>query len=689
VTPLNSSIIANTRGRRGASSEKPAKNRLGETEAATPTPRKQALLPAIQRNKTGTVGSVAAGRGVPSGVAAASECPVEKVGSPAAGPVPGLTPGVVTPRRPMPQQFSVWAPVPERVELVLEGRRLPMERGQRGWWSTSVENAGQGTRYGFSLDRGPTRPDPRSASQPDGIDGLSAVVDHDSFDWHDASWRGVDLAGSVLYELHVGTFSDEGTFAAAAEHLGHLVELGVGAVEVMPVAEFSGDRGWGYDGVDLFAPHHAYGGPDGLKGFVDACHGAGLGVVIDVVYNHLGPAGNYLAEFGPYFSERHRTNWGAAVNFDGPGSDEVRRFVLDNATMWLRDYHADGLRLDAVHAIVDDSALHILEQLADDVDALAAHVGRPLFLIAESDRNDPRVVRGRETGGLGMDAAWADEWHHALHAALSGERSGYYEDFGSLAMLAKALRQAWVYDGQWSPHRGRTHGRPPTGLSGRQFVVSVQNHDQIGNRAAGDRLGALVSPGRLRIAAALLLTGPFTPMLFEGEEWGASTPFLYFTDHRDPQLAAAVSEGRRHEFVSFGWDPGEVPDPQSCATFEASKLRWAETSAPRHAGLLSWYRELVALRRRLPQLSDPRLAHVEASADEECSTLRMRRRGGGGESWGACDLEVLVNLAAEPRTFPVDEPFSLVAASEEAFVSAGSIRLAPDAVAIVTVGPAR
>ena len=363
-------------------------------------------------------------------------------------------------------EFRVWAPGRQRVEVVLPGGpRVPMQPsdsggGYGGWWACSVEQAGPGSDYAFSLDEGPPRPDPRSAFQPQGIHGPSRVVDHAAFAWGDAGWRGVPLAGSVLYECHVGTFSAEGTFDGAIKHLGHLADLGIDAIELMPVAEFSGDRGWGYDGVDLFAPHHAYGGPEALKRLIDAAHASGLGVVMDVVYNHLGPAGNYLPEFGPYFSARHRTNWGEAVNFDGPGSDEVRRFVIDNALMWLRDYHCDGLRLDAVHAIVDHSATHILEELAVEVAALAAHAGRPLFLVAESDLNDPRFVRSRDAGGYGLAAAWADEWHHALHATLTGDTSGYYADFGPLPLLAKALRQAWVYDGTYSRYRQRVFGRP-------------------------------------------------------------------------------------------------------------------------------------------------------------------------------------------------------------------------------------
>jgi maltooligosyltrehalose trehalohydrolase len=576
-------------------------------------------------------------------------------------------------------EFRVWAPLPRAVELVLGGRQVPMTPAGGGWWQASDEQAGPGTDYAFSLDGGPPRPDPRSAWQPQGIDGPSRVVDHASDawqhgGWRDAGWRGVALLGAVLYELHVGTFSAEGTFDGAIGHLDHLADLGVDAIELLPVAEFSGDRGWGYDGVDLFAPHHAYGGPDGLKRLVDAAHARGLGVVMDVVYNHLGPAGNYLPGFGPYFSQQHQTNWGSAVNFDGPGSDEVRRFVVDNALSWLRDYHCDGLRLDAVHAFADSSAVNICEQIAAEVGALAAHLRRPLFVIAESDLNDPRFVRPAAAGGYGLDAAWADEWHHALHATLTGETSGYYEDFGPLSLLAKAQRQAWVYDGGYSPHRQRVHGRPPAGLAAGQFVVFTQNHDQVGNRAAGERSSALMSQGRLRIAAALLLTAPFTPMLFQGEEWGAATPFLYFTGHPDAALGRAVSEGRRREFAVFGWDPASVPDPQDPATFQRSKLDWAEPSGEPHAGLLAWYRELIALRRRLPAVTDPRLDRVCTSYDQEAGWLVIRH--------GA--VVVAGNLGAGTWTCPVDPAAELLAASDPRVGrTASGVSLPPDTVAIV------
>lgn len=577
-------------------------------------------------------------------------------------------------------EFRVWAPGRQRVEVVLPGGpRVPMQPsdsggGYGGWWACSVEQAGPGSDYAFSLDEGPPRPDPRSAFQPQGIHGPSRVVDHAAFAWGDAGWRGVPLAGSVLYECHVGTFSAEGTFDGAIKHLGHLADLGIDAIELMPVAEFSGDRGWGYDGVDLFAPHHAYGGPEALKRLIDAAHASGLGVVMDVVYNHLGPAGNYLPEFGPYFSAQHRTNWGEAVNFDGPGSDEVRRFVIDNALMWLRDYHCDGLRLDAVHAIVDHSATHILEELAVEVAALAAHAGRPLFLVAESDLNDPRFVRSRDAGGYGLRAAWADEWHHALHATLTGDTSGYYADFGPLPLLAKALRQAWVYDGTYSRYRQRVFGRPPAGLDGSQFVVASQNHDQVGNRAAGDRSSALMSDGRLRVAAALLLTSPFVPLLFQGEEWGAATPFQYFTGHEDPGLGAAVSQGRRSEFSAFGWDPADVPDPQDPATFERSRLDWAEIHSERHASLLAWYRRLIALRREIPALTDSRPGRTETDCDSDTGWLVVRRG----------PVTVAANVGAGAWTFPAGPAERLLAASDPRVELAGQgLVLPPDTVAIL------
>jgi maltooligosyltrehalose trehalohydrolase len=573
---------------------------------------------------------------------------------------------------------SVWAPRAERsVEVVLAGgTRVPLVPGERGRWSVEVDGLGPGCDYAFSIDGGPARPDPRSAFQPHGVDGPSRVVDHAAFAWTDGDWAGFDLPAAVLYELHVGTFSPEGTFDGAIARLDHLVALGVDAVELLPVVEFPGRRGWGYDGVDLWAPHHAAGGPDGLKRLVDACHARGVGVVVDVVYNHLGPAGNHLGEFGPYFADRHPTNWGPGLNVDGPGSDEVRAFVVDNARMWLRDFHVDGLRLDAVHAIADESATHVLELLAASVGALACELGRSLWLLPESDLNAPRFVLPPDRGGYGLDASWADEWHHALHAVLTGETDGYYRDFGSLASLAKALRQAWVYDGVYSPHRDRVHGRPPTGLHGRQFVVSAQNHDQVGNRARGDRLSHLVSPGRVRAAAALLLTAPFVPMLFQGEEWAASTPFLYFTDHEDADLGRAVSEGRRREFWTFGWAPEDVPDPQEPATHAASVLRWDEVDEGDHGSVLAWYRALIALRRSSPSLATGPLDDVAVTFDEHERWLVARRTAAG--------IEVAVNLGDHPGAVPVSGSDVVLSWPGGVGVEAGAIRLPPDGVAVVS-----
>jgi maltooligosyltrehalose trehalohydrolase len=572
------------------------------------------------------------------------------------------------------QRVAVWAPGRRSVEVVLaDGSRQPMRpTDPDGWWETSLP-ADHGARYRFTLDGGPERPDPRSAWQPEGVDGPSALVDHNRFAWGDGAWRGAVLAGSVIYECHIGTFTPEGTFDAAIHRLDHLVELGVGALELMPVAEFPGRRGWGYDGVALWAPHHAYGGPDGLKRLVDAAHARGLAVVLDVVYNHLGPAGNHLGEFGPYFTDRYTTPWGAALNVDGPGSDEVRRFVVDNACMWLEDYHLDGLRLDAVHAIVDQSAYHLLEELADAVAALAARTGRARWLIAESDRNDPRLVRPVAAGGYGLDAVWSDEFHHALHAVLTGERDGYYADFGSLAHLAAAIDGAWVYGRHYSPFRGRHHGRPAGDLDGRHVVVCLQNHDQIGNRARGERIGTLVGPGRLAIGAAVLLSSRYVPMLFQGEEWGASTPWQYFTDHHDPELAAAVRDGRRREFAAFGWDPAQIPDPQDPATSAASTLDWAEAERPGHRELLAWYRRLLALRRELPELADGRRSSTSVRYSDADGWLIVER--------GA--VTVAANLGPAAAELDVRPGGALLAAWGEVRSEDGRVRLPPDTVALL------
>jgi maltooligosyltrehalose trehalohydrolase len=571
--------------------------------------------------------------------------------------------------------FDVWAPIPKKVAVQIGEKKYEMEQGEhRGWWSVSVADAGPGTDYFFVLDDGKPVPDPRSAFQPQGVNGPSRVVDQSAFSWTDENWQAKPLASALIYELHIGTFTPQGTFLSAIEKLDYLVELGITHLEIMPVNEFSGPWGWGYDGVDLYAPHHAYGTPDDLKRLVDACHARGLAVLLDVVYNHFGPVGNYLSNFGPYFTDAYKTPWGPAVNLDDKGSDEVRKFFYNNALMWLRDYHFDGLRLDAIHAFVDSSAFHFLENLSSEVEALSAQIGRHLVLIAESDLNDPRVVASREARGYGIDAQWCDDVHHAIHTVLTGERRGYYEDFGSLEQLAKALKNAYIYDGVYSEYRGRYIGRPPIGLSGHHFVVCTQNHDQIGNRAQGERLSQLVGLGKQKIAAALLLTSPFVPMLFMGEEYGACTPFQYFSQHEDKELGRLVSEGRRNEFQSFGWKPEDVPDPQDGKTFQNSKLNWDEVNKGEHAELLRWYKDLITLRKSSSDLTDGRRDRVHVSFDPEALWITVRR--------GA--IEVACNLANYTQAVPISsQGQNVFSSSDDWDLRPGTIELAGESVAII------
>ncbi|MBV8818777.1 MAG: malto-oligosyltrehalose trehalohydrolase [Acidobacteriaceae bacterium] len=569
--------------------------------------------------------------------------------------------------------FRVWAPLASEVSVRIEAETYPMSQAGEGWWETRVGNAHPGMTYAFSVDGSDPVPDPASRWQPHGVHGPSRLLDN-KFPWTDAMWNPPPLASGVIYELHIGTFTEEGTFVATIEKLDHLTDLGVTHVEFMPVAEFSGRWGWGYDGVDLYAPNHHYGSPQDLMKLVDACHARGLAVILDVVYNHFGPAGNYLGKFGPYTGSKYETPWGKAVNLDGPRSDEVRSFFIENAVMWLRDYHFDGLRLDAVHALIDNGAYHFLEQLADRIEDLEAELGRHLVLIAESDLNDPRVIRPCEIGGYGIDAQWSDDFHHALHTTLTGERSGYYTDFGALAQLAKALRQAYVYDGCFSGHRGRSHGRMPQAANGRQFVVSTQNHDQVGNRARGERLSHLAGIGKAKIAAALLVTSPFLPMLFQGEEWAASAPFLYFTQHEDEELGRAVSEGRKKEFSAFGWAPDDVPDPQDESTFQTSKLNWKEVAQPPHAGMLEWYRSLLRLRHATPALKTGHLRDVDITFSEDESWLLMSR----GEITVAC------NFSGEPRLVPATRGEVILASSSSLKPDLEGLLLPPESVAILS-----
>lgn len=571
--------------------------------------------------------------------------------------------------------FKVWAPKPARVELALRGERFPMNWQQGYWWSLEVPSAGAGDDYGFCVDGGPILPDPRSAYQPQGVHGPSRLIDHREYKWLDEGYRSAPLASSIIYELHVGTFTPEGTFEALIGRLDYLASLGITHVELMPVNEFVGQRGWGYDGVQLFAPYHVYGRPDDLKRLVDAAHARGLGMILDVVYNHMGPEGNYLGQFGYYFTDRYGTPWGQAVNFDGPDSDEVRRFVIDNAIMWLRDYHFDGLRLDGVFAIVDTSAIHIMEQMADEVRSLQAQTGRPYALIAESSLNDPRLVRAVEVGGYGLGAHWNDEFHHALHVALTGEREGYYQDYNGLEHLAKAIEHAYVYDGQYSPGRRRQHGRPATDLPSDRFVVFVQNHDQVGNRASGDRLSEHLTIGQLKIAATLALTSPYVPLIFMGEEWGSRRPFIYFADYQDSHLREALRAGRCKEFEAFGWKSEDLPDALAEQTFERSKIYWAEKGQPVHCELLEWYRRLIHLRRSTPQLLDTHLQRTHVRFDLSRQWLVMERSG----------VNVLCNFSRQGAEIPLlTAPGSMLLASDEGILPAdGHVAMPPHSVVII------
>jgi malto-oligosyltrehalose trehalohydrolase len=583
--------------------------------------------------------------------------------------------------------FSVWAPKAERVEVEVPGGPLAMAPlpGSPGWW-TAEADAPPGTDYAFRVDGGEPLPDPRSPRQPHGPGGPSRTYDHAAFSWTDGQWRGAPAGGAVIYELHVGTFTPEGTLDAAIGRLDHLIALGITVVELMPLAAFPGEHGWGYDGIGLWAVHEPYGGPDALKRFVDACHGRGLAVYLDVVYNHAGP-GNRLASFGPYFTQVYATPWGPAVNLDQPGSDEVRSFIVGNALMWLRDYHLDGLRLDAVHAFQDHRAVHLLEELAVAVDALSAATGRSLVLVAESDMNNPRLITPREAGGYGLDAQWDDDFHHAVHALVTGERQGYYGDFGAVASLAKVLTGAYFHDGTWSSFRRRSHGRPvdTRRTAAHRFVVFAQNHDQVGNRATGDRLAAIIAAhphkdGLLRVTAGLVLTAPFTPMLFMGEEWGADTPWQFFTDHTDPYFAEAVSNGRRSEFATHGWEFSDVPDPQDRETFLRSRLDWTQPGREPYRGLLDWHRSLTALRRSRQELTDPRLDQVRAEFDEDARWLVVHRG----------PLRVVASLGEAAAGVPLgtgdDAPCVLLASDPGIRVEQRVIIMPPASLAVVAAG---
>ena len=573
-------------------------------------------------------------------------------------------------------EFRLWAPQPRKVQVKVGDEIYPMTRGDLGWWTATVDAARWGSDYGFLLDEDvKPLPDPRAVQAPYGVHGLSRLYDQTEFIWHDSGWQGWPLATAVLYELHIGTFTKSGTFDGAIERLPYLRDLGITHIEVLPVAEFPGDFGWGYDGVGLFAVSEIYGGSDGLKRFVDACHAHRLAVILDVVYNHFGPVGAYANRFGPYLTNKHVTPWGDAVNFEEGGSDEVRRFFVDNALMWFRDFHCDGLRLDATHEYMDRSAIHFMEQMSAEVEVMSAVVGRRLVLIAESDLNNPDVVRPREAGGYGMDAQWSDDFHHALFTVLHDTETGkgYYDDFGSFDLLAKSLTDIFVYDGQYSRYRHRSHGRPVSGLSAHHFIGFIQNHDQIGNRAIGDRIEHIVGMERAKVAAGLVLTAPSLPMLFQGEEFAASSPFQYFAHHDDPEMAKAVSMGRKKDFASFGWKEDEIPDPEDPATFERSKLDWSEIGEGKHAEMLEWTRRLIKLRHGSMSLNDGDCGHTSVRYSGEERWLVMRR--------GL--VHVMLNLGATSKSLPCPKGARMVLASDASIRPNGDeVVLPADTIAI-------
>jgi maltooligosyltrehalose trehalohydrolase len=546
-------------------------------------------------------------------------------------------------------QFRVWAPEHARMEVHIVApreRRVAMVKSAGGYHQAVVEDCGAGTRYLFAAEGGNERPDPASRLQPEGVHGPSEVVGR-GFEWHDHGWRGVALEDHVLYELHVGTFTEEGTFDAVIPRLDALKELGVTAVELLPIGQFPGGRNWGYDGVYVGAVQFSYGGPSGLKRLVDACHTRGLALLLDVVYNHLGPEGNYLGEYGPYFTDRYKTPWGLALNFDGAQSDFVRWFFIHNALQWIDEFHVDGLRVDAVHAIIDHSAEPFLQDLCTAVHARAEELDRRVHTFAESDLNDPRVITPPEQFGLGFDSQWSDDFHHSLHTLLTGERDGYYQGFGKVSDLARMLTTGYLYIGQHSPYRGRKHGLRPSTRDGAQFVVFAQNHDQVGNRMLGDRLSARLSPRQLRLVAAAVVLAPFLPMFFMGEEYGEKAPFQYFTSHGDADLIEAVRKGRLEEFDDFEW-AGEPPDPHAQETFRSSTLRWDSSLAqPEHASLRDLYRQLLRIRREHPALRSLDLDAVETDADDTHKVLRIRR--GAGES----QVLVALNFSEEPQTVKI------------------------------------
>lgn len=549
-------------------------------------------------------------------------------------------------------RFRVWAPDASSMSLVLlePPKTLRMDPQEKGYFTLFVKDLRPGARYFYRWGENPLRPDPASRFQPDGVHGPSEVVDPRLFSWHDQGWKGLPLDEMILYELHTGTFTQEGTFETIIPLIDYLKhDLGVTAIELMPIAQFPGKRNWGYDGAYAYAPQNSYGGPLGLMALVNACHEKGLAVVLDVVYNHLGPEGNYLAEYGPYFTSRYRTPWGSAVNYDGPRSDEVRAFIIGNALHWITEYHMDGLRLDAIHNIFDFSGHHILNQLSEAVQQQSMKLGRRTVITGESNLNDARIVESRRKGGYDLDAQWNDDFHHSLHTLLTGERMGYYEDFGDIHQLKKAIEEGFVYSGQYSPFRKRYHGSSSRHLPACKLIAFCQNHDQIGNRLKGERISSLVPFEALKLAAGLVLLSPALPLLFMGEEYGEDAPFLFFVSHSDPDLIESVRRGRREEFSVFRWQ-GEVPDPQAEETFLKSKIHLSLKGRGRHKSLLDFYRKLIKLRKEIPSLSHLSKVGTKVEVLDGKNGLIVRRRYNGDQTIS------IFNISHEPLESAVSIP---------------------------------
>ncbi len=545
--------------------------------------------------------------------------------------------------------FTVWAPLLESVSVKIaspEPRIKPMSRDDRGYWKTTVTGLLPGARYVFRIDNEKDRPDPASRSQPEGVHDPSELIDPGEFPWDDQAWKGISLEEYIIYELHIGAFTPEGTFEAVIPRLDYLKELGITAVEIMPVAQFPGTRNWGYDGVYPFSPQSSYGGPSGLKALVNACHGKGIAVILDVVYNHLGPDGNYLADFAPYFTGKYKTPWGDALNYDGPYSDEVRNYFVQNALFWVTEYHMDGLRLDAVDTIYDFKPGHFLEKLANAVHARARELGRKIFITAECDLNDVRIINPRDIGGYGLDAQWNDDFHHSLHTLITGERKGYYLDFGTIEQMAKAFREGFVYSGAYSRYRKRSHGSSSRERHPRQFIVCTQNHDQIGNRMLGERLFSIASFEQVKLAAACILLSPYIPLLFMGEEYGEKAPFQYFVSHIHDTLIEAVRKGRSMEFSHFEWD-GEVPDPQDEKTFLRSKLAPALRTSGRHKILFDYYKMLIRIRKAIPALSNLTKEDMEVTGFDRERAIVVRRGREGSR------VTMIYSFNEHPTAIPV------------------------------------